>query len=348
MEKEYKYMVCTRCFTFNHAPYIVDAMNGFSTQETTFPVVTVIVDDASTDGEQDVIRKYLDEHFQEPYRTEETDYAHIVCANHRTNPNCQFVVFLLKYNHHSIRTPKAPYLKEWLDNAKYIALCEGDDYWTDHKKLQKQVTFLEEHHEYNVCSHDYKKYFDKEKRFVNDSVFSDFFKRSVILAPYFDYSLDTYFNNWYIRTLTCIYRNGEYLNKIPRDKYRFHRDDIFYYYLLKQGKGALLRDVMGVYRIHAGGVWSSTQIEVRIEASAYNAYNIFQVEKDERALYKVKNLLVSLLVFQIREKNYQQFFKSLKKYSRLLAMRDMLFILFRVSMVLIKAHLKKSVSKLYQ
>ena len=55
-DSAYKYMVCTRCFTFNHAPYIVDAMNGFVMQETTFPVITIIVDDASTDGEPEVIR----------------------------------------------------------------------------------------------------------------------------------------------------------------------------------------------------------------------------------------------------------------------------------------------------
>lgn len=145
MEQEYKYMVCTRCFTFNHAPYIVDAMNGFTMQETSFPVITLIVDDASTDGEPEVIRQYLSEHFQSPYRVEETEYANIICAKHKTNSNCDFVVFLLKYNHYSIKKTKMPYLSEWLDNAKYHALCEGDDYWIEPKKLQKQVDFLETH-----------------------------------------------------------------------------------------------------------------------------------------------------------------------------------------------------------
>lgn len=147
MEQEYKYMVCTRCFTFNHAPYIVDAMNGFTMQETSFPVITLIVDDASQDGEPDVIRQYLVENFQAPYSTEETDDYYLICANHTTNSNCTFVVFLLKYNHYSIRKPKMPYLSKWLDNAKYIALCEGDDYWIHPRKLQLQVDYFESHPE---------------------------------------------------------------------------------------------------------------------------------------------------------------------------------------------------------
>ena len=60
---EHKYMVRVSCMTYNHASYIEDAMNGFCMQETSFPFVCTIVDDASTDGEQDVIQKYLNEHF---------------------------------------------------------------------------------------------------------------------------------------------------------------------------------------------------------------------------------------------------------------------------------------------
>lgn len=148
-------MVATRCFTYNHAPYIEDALRGFAMQETTFPVVTIIVDDASTDGEQEVIRSYLSEHFQSPYRTEETEYANIICARHKTNANCDFVVLLLRYNHYSIKKPKMPYLSEWLDNARYQALCEGDDYWIEPKKLQMQVEYMENHQDYGMVHTDF-------------------------------------------------------------------------------------------------------------------------------------------------------------------------------------------------
>jgi len=148
---KYKYLVVARCFTFNQAPYIVDTMNGFALQETTFPVYTLIVDDASTDNEPEVIRNYLAEHFQAPYREEETDDYYLICANHKTNTNCYFVVLLLKYNHYSIKKNKFPYLSEWLDNAKYQAMCEGDDYWTDPQKLQKQIEELESDSTLGMC-----------------------------------------------------------------------------------------------------------------------------------------------------------------------------------------------------
>lgn len=150
--KKYRYMVCTRCTTYNHAPYIVDAMNGFTCQETTFPVVYVIVDDASTDGEARVIREYLEENFTEQSVRDE-EYANIISARHNRNINCFFVALLLKYNHGSIKKSKNGYLKEWYDEAKYNALCEGDDYWTSPNKLQKQVEFLESHDDYSlVCN----------------------------------------------------------------------------------------------------------------------------------------------------------------------------------------------------
>jgi len=160
MGKEYKYKVATRCFTFNHAPYIVDAMNGFAMQVTTFPVVTLIVDDASTDCEPEVIKQYLDEHFQVPYRTEETEYAQIICARHKTNENCEFVVFLLKYNHYSVKKSKLPYLSEWSDNAKYYALCEGDDYWIHPNKLQMQVDLMENNPTVGLCYTAYRYFYE--------------------------------------------------------------------------------------------------------------------------------------------------------------------------------------------
>ena len=61
--KPIDFLVCVRSYTYNHAPYIEDAMNGFSMQQTNFPFVCVIVDDASTDGEPEVIMNYLNCHF---------------------------------------------------------------------------------------------------------------------------------------------------------------------------------------------------------------------------------------------------------------------------------------------
>lgn len=154
------FLVCVRCITFNHAPYIVDAMNGFAKQQTLFPFVSTIVDDASTDGEQEIIKTYLEEYFDmadnSVTRKEETNEYHFVFSQHKENRNCFFAVYFLKYNHYSLKKSKIPYFNEWNLNATYEALCEGDDYWIDQNKLQRQVDFLESHPSHSLCIHAYR------------------------------------------------------------------------------------------------------------------------------------------------------------------------------------------------
>ena len=143
MEKEYKYMVAVQCMTYNQSKYILDALNGFVMQQTNFPYVVMVVDDASTDGEQEVIRKFVSEQFDTNDTSvayeKETDYAYITYAQHKTNKNCYIAVLYLKENHYSQRKTQMPYLAEWRDYVKYEALCEGDDYWIHPQKLQMQV-----------------------------------------------------------------------------------------------------------------------------------------------------------------------------------------------------------------
>lgn len=155
-----KFKVCVRCCTYNQAKFITDAMNGFTMQQTSFPFVCTIVDDASTDGEQDVIRKYLQDNFDfsegaEAYE-KETDYARITYAWHKTNRNCFFVVLLLKENLYSKRQgyKKLGYISEWRDPCEYEALCEGDDYWIVPDKLQKQIDCLDMYPNYSMCTTD--------------------------------------------------------------------------------------------------------------------------------------------------------------------------------------------------
>lgn len=152
-----KFKVCVKCLTFNHSKYIIDAMNGFTMQQTDFPFVCCIVDDASTDGEQDIIRKYLEDNFDFSAGStgywKEADYGHIAYAQHKTNKNCHFAVILLKENLYSKKQgyKKAGYIAEWRDSCEYDALCEGDDYWIVPDKLQKQVEVLDSNPEYSMC-----------------------------------------------------------------------------------------------------------------------------------------------------------------------------------------------------
>lgn len=144
---ETNFLAQVTCMTYNHANYITDTMNGFVMQQTSFPFVCIIIDDASTDGEPDVIKSYLDDNFDKREiglaTEDETDEYLRIYAQHKENKNCYFCVLLLKYNHYSINKPKTRNLAEFANSIKYTALCEGDDYWTDPLKLQKQVDILE-------------------------------------------------------------------------------------------------------------------------------------------------------------------------------------------------------------
>ncbi len=111
------------CITYNHVNYISECIEGFLIQRTTFPVEILIFDDASTDGTQEIVRKYA-------------------------SKDIRIKTFLQSENQWS----KQKYgLIDWLFPAaqgKYIAICEGDDYWTDPFRLQKQVDFLEQNKDY--------------------------------------------------------------------------------------------------------------------------------------------------------------------------------------------------------
>lgn len=137
-----KYKVCVRCATFNHAPYITATLDGFCRQQTDFPFICVIIDDASQDGAQEVISRYLQEHFNEVTK-EETENYNLTLACHKVNANCHFAVFLLKKNHYSQGKMPLDYANRWKEHCSYVALCEGDDYWTDPHKLQKQADALD-------------------------------------------------------------------------------------------------------------------------------------------------------------------------------------------------------------
>lgn len=156
-----KYKVCVRCLTFNQAKFIEETMNGFVIQQTNFPFVCCIIDDASTDGEQNVIKKYMKANFAMSDSSiafeKETDYAHILFAQHNDNKSCYFAILLLKNNLYSKGEgyKKFHYISEWRDNSVYEALCEGDDYWICANKLQKQADFLDSHPDYGLVHTDF-------------------------------------------------------------------------------------------------------------------------------------------------------------------------------------------------
>jgi glycosyltransferase involved in cell wall biosynthesis len=124
---EPKVSIC--CITYNHEKYIRDAIEGFLSQKTTFPIEVIIHDDASTDGTTNIIKEYADKY-----------------------PNL-IVPILQSENQLSKGLRPSPTYVWPRARGKYIALCEGDDFWTDPLKLQKQVDFLEAHEDCSWCFH---------------------------------------------------------------------------------------------------------------------------------------------------------------------------------------------------
>ncbi len=99
MEYNNKFLVRILCLTYNHESYISDAMSGFVMQNTNFPFVAVIIDDASTDRTSETIKHFMADHFalDDPMtsRREEKEYGQLLFAQHKTNRNCFFAVILL-------------------------------------------------------------------------------------------------------------------------------------------------------------------------------------------------------------------------------------------------------------
>ena len=119
-------LVTIRCLVYNHAPYLRQCLDGFVTQKTNFRFEALIHDDASTDGSVDIIREYAEK------------YPDIIIPLIETEN---------LYSKHDGSYTRALNLHT---RGKYVAFCEGDDYWTDVNKLQEQVDFLESHPDYSA------------------------------------------------------------------------------------------------------------------------------------------------------------------------------------------------------
>lgn len=139
MKQEITVSIC--CLSFNHERYLQECFEGFLAQRTDFPVEILVHDDASTDRSADIIRRYADRHpkiFRPILQTE----------NQYSKGHGILIPFVF---------PRA--------TGKYVALCEGDDYWCDPGKLQRQVDWLESHPECGLVYSQVRWYFDREKRF---------------------------------------------------------------------------------------------------------------------------------------------------------------------------------------
>ncbi len=134
-DSENVHLVSICCITFNHEKYIGKTLEGFLMQKTNFSFEILIHDDASTDSTANVIREY------------EAKYPHIIKPIYQTEN--QFSKGI-RSMYGVFNFPRA--------SGKYIAMCEGDDYWIDENKLQSQADFLEQNEDYGLIHSDLNEY----------------------------------------------------------------------------------------------------------------------------------------------------------------------------------------------
>lgn len=273
-----KWKVCVRCATFNQSSYIIDAMNGFTMQQTDFPFVCCILDDCSTDGEQDVIKIFLQENFdledKSIVRNEETEDYVLCFAQHKTNKNCFFAVLFLKYNHYSIEKTKEPYVARWQENAKYIALCEGDDYWINPMKLQDQSGALDKNPDCTIA-YSRVQFVQKDKSRINKFIpYSDHIKPGKITIK--DFCREEFYSgHWCFHTSSFFYRSE--FNKPTTDRDSFfveypYTDMPTQLWCLLHGNGYFIDNLTGCYRYMSGGYNSRVKANKDFAISQENKF----------------------------------------------------------------------------
>lgn len=220
---ESEILVSVYCLAYNHEKYIRSALEGFVTQKTDFAYEVFVHDDASTDGTADIIREYAEK------------YPEIIKPIYQTDNQYSKGVKITK-------TFILPIAK-----GKYIASCEGDDYWCDENKLQKQIDFLEAHPDYSACVHNSIK--------INCLTG----RRSLISKKKTDCDLrlDEICTLWnYLFQISSVVYRREYFD-LPSDFIaRGFGDYSRYIYLALKGRIYYFKDVMSTYRFCSQGSWS--------------------------------------------------------------------------------------------
>lgn len=291
--KDTKTVVSICCLAYNHELYIEDALEGFLIQETDFPFEVLIHDDASTDHTADIIREY------------ELAYPHIIKPIYQT---------INQFTHGGNITIRYQYPRA---KGEYIALCEGDDYWTNSQKLIKSINFLKNNPDYVACCHDviiingkgeletetpFGKYkgdlysIDDQIRYNNIPTLSLIYRR--------------YFCPNEIEMLRNLSKNCQYIGDIQRKCF-----------LLKYGKIKYFKEKMGVYRWNRSGghSFSSQNSLLKYLDTFFALINV----------YKYLNHKSKVLKQEICHIYFRILFVSLKKKQNISVIYHCLLCIFR-------------------
>jgi glycosyltransferase involved in cell wall biosynthesis len=212
-------LVSICCITYNHEKYIRDAIESFLMQETDFTFEIIIHDDASTDKTADIIREY------------EKKYPELIKPIYQTENQYSKGVNILSFIYNQAK-------------GKYIAPCEGDDYWTDPFKLQMQVTFLEKNPDYVIT-------YAAVEAFDENGIIETYPSGALK-----DLSEEQLKRATPINTLTTCFRNV--INEFPPELSIAKIGDLTIWSLLgAYGKGKFISEIKpSAYRVHNNGVFS--------------------------------------------------------------------------------------------
>lgn len=279
---EHDLMVSVCCITYNHEKYIAQALEGFLMQKTNFKFEILIGEDKSTDGTRAIIETY-----------------------------CKQYPGMIKLITHDVNIGAIRNQIGVLTQAKgkYVAMCDGDDFWTDASKLQKQVDFLESNDDYVICCHHSEVIDDQDKTvYVKDyPVELEFDYKDVLLGKREETRICSLMMR-NIKEVTEVTAQSWYLDTYGTDTL------LKLYAVANTGKKIyVLPDVMACYRYHNGGIWSMIDPKVR-KSRMISDFNLTVKNFKYSSLQKRELLSIyfkQYFLFDIRYFNFSNAFQTI-------------------------------------
>ena len=243
-------MVTIRCITYNHEPYIRQCLEGFVMQKSNFRFEAIVHDDASTDGTAAIICEYAQK------------YPEIIKPIIETE------------NQYSKHDGTIGRIMDAHTHGKYIAICEGDDYWIDPLKLQRQFDFLEAHSDFSmVCSQ--RRLMFEDGSFLNERQKAYCFGRFDIL-----------YKGEHAGIQTIFFRNDPQLSNFINNHLEYAGDKLISICCSMYGNILKMKELTSVYRVSGKGVWSSLSEESK-EIHYYQSMFLLNKEFSSPLLFKM-------------------------------------------------------------
>jgi glycosyltransferase involved in cell wall biosynthesis len=298
-------LVSVSVVTYNHEKYIEQCLDSILNQKTDFVFEIILGEDDSTDGTRAICNRYAANH-PDKIRLFLRSREDVIYINGNPTGRFNFIE-----NLKSVR-------------SEYIALCEGDDYWTDPLKLQKQVDFLEANDEYQICFHESAVEWNEENSTSNIKLNSQFPWNKMNVSKDV-YKINDVLDSPFMATASVVFRKYDF-KEFPSWFYRAASGDISLYALIIGDKKIkFINETMCVYRRHAGGVTRFHKgnfiILNRIE-TLKNISKYYSGAYDVAIKKSISNYLEG-----VNRVNYKEFLTLLKLYftSRLIRTKYLVF-----------------------